>query len=74
MKQLIEKFNIKYGWTTDANTILTLSLEQMEKLTIEELREYTAALEQEFGEDGSLEFEHIPSTPDGYPIYDGVDA
>ena len=74
MKELIEKLRIKYGWTTDANTVLILSLEQMEKLTIEELREYTAALEQEFGEDGSLEFEHIPSSPNEYPIYDGANA
>lgn len=73
MKELIEKLNIKYGWTTNAETLLTLSLEQMEKLTIEELREYAKALETVYGEDGTDSFEHIASTPDGYPIYDNVE-
>ena len=73
MKELIEKLNVKYGWTTDANASLFIPVEKLSQMTIEEIREYHRLLATEFGENGTMEYEHIPSV-DGCPIYDEVDA
>lgn len=72
MNELIEKLSIKYGWTTNSQTALTLPLELMQQMTLEELREYHRLMVSEFGEDGVLSFEHIPSH-NGYPVYDTVE-
>lgn len=66
-KKLVEKLQLKYGWSTNDEDSLTLV--QLKQLTIDELRDYAAMLEQE-DMDGIV---YVPATAQGDPIYDGVE-
>lgn len=66
-KKLVEKLQLKYGWSTNDEDSLTLV--QLKQLTIDELRDYAAMLEQE-DMNGIV---YVPATAQGDPIYDGVE-
>ena len=66
MKELIEKLNVKYGWTTDANASLFIPVEKLSQMTIEEIREYHRLLATEFGENGTIEIRPLEKVESKY--------
>lgn len=61
-KKLVEAFSIKYGWSPDA--VLSITEEQIEKMTMEELLIYSSRME-ELVPDGFLEFKHLEQDAEG---------
>ena len=61
-KKLVEAFSIKYGWSPDA--VLSITEEQIEKMTMEELLIYSRRME-ELVPDGFLEFKHLEQDAEG---------
>ena len=61
-KKLVEAFSIKYGWSPDA--VLSITEEQIEKMTMEELLIYSSRIE-EIMPDGNMEFIHLEQDSEG---------
>lgn len=61
-KKLVEAFSIKYGQSPDA--VLSITEEQIEKMTMEELLIYSSRME-ELVPDGFLEFKHLEQDAEG---------
>ena len=61
-KKLVEAFSIKYGWSPDA--VLSITEEQIEKMTMEELLIYSSRME-ELVPDDFLEVKHLEQDAEG---------
>ena len=61
-KKLVEAFSIRYGWSLDA--VLSITEEQIEKMTMEELLIYSSRME-ELVPDDFLEVKHLEQDAEG---------
>ena len=61
-KKLVEAFSIRYGWSPDA--VLSITEEQIEKMTMEELLIYSSRME-ELVPDDFLEVKHLEQDAEG---------